>query len=122
MLREYEFTVVAKADLPEGERAKVFENYENIMKRGGGQLLRRDDWGVKKLSYPIKKNFRGHYVFYDIASTPADIAECERLMRIDDNMLRYMVIKTHDEVDVETRKAELAKNAAMSRSQATNEE
>lgn len=114
MLREYEFTVVAKADMPEGDKAKFFENYEGIMKRSGGEFIRRDDWGVKKLSYPIKKQFRGHYVFYDVASTPENIAECERLMRIDDNMLRFLVVKTADEVDVEERKAELAKAAAMS--------
>lgn len=111
MLREYEFTVVAKADVPDAERAKVFENYEAILKRNGGQFIKRDDWGVKKLAYPIKKSFRGHYVFYDVASTPDNIAECERLMRIDDNMLRYMVIKTADDVDVEARKVELAKAA-----------
>lgn len=124
MLREYEFTVVAKADLPEGERAKFFEGYEAIMKRSGGEFLRRDDLGVKKLAYPIKKSFRGHYMYYDLASTPENIAECERLMRIDDNMLRYLVIKTADEVDVETRKAELAKQAAaaaLSRSQSNDE-
>ena len=111
MLREYEFTFVAKADLPEQERAKVVEGYEQILLREGGQVLRKDDWGVKKLAYPIKKQFRGLYVFYNIASTPANVAECERLLRIDDNVLRHLVIKTHDSVDVTKRKEELAKAA-----------
>ena len=113
MLREYEFTFVTKADLPETEKAKVLTGYEDILKRNGGEILKREDWGMKKLAYPIKKNFKGHYVFYDFASLPENIAECERLLRIDDNVLRHLVVKTHDRVDIEARKAELAKPATQ---------
>ena len=109
MLREYEFTFVAKGDLPEAERAKVIHGYEEILKRNGGEVLKKDDWGTKKLAYPIKKTFKGHYVFYDVASLPENIAECERLLKIDENVLRYLVVKTADTVDIEVRKAELAK-------------
>lgn len=112
MLREYEFTFVAKADLPDSEKAKVIGGYEDILKRNGGEVIKKDDWGTKRLAYPINKNFRGHYVIYDIASHPENIAECERLLRIDDNVLRYLVVKIDDEVDVEKRKVELAKAAA----------
>lgn len=113
MLREYEFTLVAKADLPEQDRAKVIEGYEEILKREGGQILRKDDWGVKKLAYPMKKQFRGQYVFYNFASTPANVAEAERLIRIDDNVLRHMVVKIADDVEVEKRRDELAKAALL---------
>ena len=109
MLREYEFTFVAKGDLPEAERAKVISGYEEILLRNGGEVLKKDDWGMKKLAYPIKKTFKGHYVFFDIASLPENIAECERLLKIDENVLRYLVVKIGDSVDVEARKTELAK-------------
>lgn len=115
MLREYEFTMVARADLPEADRSKVFQAYEEILQRKGGELLKKDDWGTKKLAYPIKKQFKGHYVFYDFASLPENIAECERLLRIDENVLRFMVVKTADNVDVEARKVELAKKVAVQR-------
>lgn len=117
MLREYEFTVVAKADMPEPDKQKLFTNYEEILKRSGGELLKRDDWGSKRLAYPIRKNFRGHYVFYDCASTPDNIAECERLLRIDENVLRYLVVKINDDVDIKERKAELIKAAAAAQRQ-----
>jgi small subunit ribosomal protein S6 len=109
VLREYEFTFVTKTDLPDGEHTKVLGNYEDILKRAGGEILKKDDWGVKKLAYPIKEQFKGHYTMYYFASTPENIAEAERKLRIDDNVLRYLVIKTVDRVDVEKRKAELAK-------------
>lgn len=117
LLREYEFTLVAKADLPDSEKQKVFAGYEEILKRGGGELIQRNDWGAKRLAYPIRKHFRGHYVFYDAASTPENIAECERLLRIDENVLRFMVVKIDDEVDIAARKVELAKAAAAAQRQ-----
>ena len=108
MLREYEFTVIARGDLADVEREKVLKKYEDILCRDGGELIRKDDWGVKKLTYSMKRQFRGHYTFYDIASSPVHIAETERLMRIDDNILRYMTIKTRDKANPDLRRQEIA--------------
>lgn len=107
MLREYEFTFVTKTESADREKDKVLESYEDILKRENGVILKKDDWGSKRLAYPIKKNFKGHYTFYDVASTPANIAECERLLRIDENVLRHLVVKVKDRVDVDKRMAEL---------------
>lgn len=119
MLREYDFTVITKGELPEGESAKVLAGYEGLMTREGGEILKRDDWGLKKLAYPIKKQFRGYYVNYDFVGSPASVAEMERLMRIDDNILRYMVVRvdenTDGSVDIEARKVELAKQEREAR-------
>ena len=112
MLREYEFTFVTRTDLSDGDRAKVLEGYESILKREGGEILKKDDWGAKKLAYPIKKHFRGQYVCYNFASVPSSIAECERLLKIDENVLRHLIVKVGDKVsDIEDRKAQLAKPA-----------
>ncbi len=112
MIREYEFTLVVKGDLSEADRSKVFAGYEEVLTANGGAVIKKNDWGTKRLAYPIEKNFRGHYVLYNLASTPADIAEAERLIRIDENTLRHFVVKVKDSVDVEARKAELAGEAA----------
>ncbi len=108
MLREYEFTFVTKLDTPDGD-AQYLAGYEDILTVDGGEILRKDEWGTKRLAYPIKKNFKGRYVHYKLASLPKNIAESERLLRIDDNVLRHLVVKVSDRVDVEARKAELAK-------------
>lgn len=109
MLREYEFTFVTKADLPEGEKVKVLKGYEDILANEGGEIIKKSDWGSKKLSYPIRKNFRGQYTFYDLTASPESIAECERLLRIDENVLRYLVVRIGENVNPEERRAELAK-------------
>ena len=107
MLREYEFTVITKGDLNEDENNRVLSRYEEIAKREGGEILGRDLWSGFKLSYPVKKAYRGHYVFYDLATTKESVAEIERLIRFDEGVLRYMFIKKDDKVDIEKRKAEI---------------
>ncbi|MGE0173868.1 MAG: 30S ribosomal protein S6 [Oligoflexales bacterium] len=115
MLREYEFTFLTKSDVPENAPAKILSNYEEILLRNGGDILKKDDWGVKKLAYPIRENFKGHYVSYAFASLPENIAEAERKLRIDDNVLRYLVVKIGDRVDIEKRKSDYAKGSASPR-------
>lgn len=113
MLREYDFTIITKGELSEGDSQNVLKGYENLMVNEGGEILKKDDWGVKRLTYPIKKSFRGYYTNYDFVGKPESLAEMERLMRIDDNVLRYLLVRideTDDGItDIEARKAELAK-------------
>lgn len=109
MLREYEFTVITKADLPEATQTELFNRYEQYLKKDGGEIIQKEVWGVKRMTFPIKKEHRGNYVIYDCLSDPANITEIERLMRIDDNVLRYLTVHIGDNVDVAERRAELAK-------------
>ncbi len=113
LMREYEFTYISKADIPEGDKAKHFAKYEELLLKDGGQVIKKDDWGVKKLAYPINKQYRGHYVLYDLIARTDHIVEVERLMRIDENVLRYMSIKIGEQVDPEKRKVELADRAEL---------
>lgn len=114
LLREYDFTIITKGDQQEADFAKTIEGYENLMKKSGGDILKKDDWGTKRLAYPIKKSFRGHYLNYDFVGDPINLAEMERLMRIDDNVLRYMAVRLDESnttgvIDAEARRVELAK-------------
>ena len=113
MLREYDFTIITKGELAEADHLKTLSNYEALMTLKGGEILKKEEWGGKKLNYPIKKSFRGNYVNYDFVGAPDSVAEMERLMRIDDTVLRYLVVRVDEEtdgqIDISARKAELAK-------------
>lgn len=120
MLREYDFTIITNGNLPEGENAKALTGYEALMNKDGGEILKREDWGSKKMNYPIKKVFRGFYTNYDFVGTPENVAEMERLMRIDDNVLRHLIVRTDDQeghIDISARKVELAKREKEAREQ-----
>jgi small subunit ribosomal protein S6 len=111
--REFDFTIITRGDITDGDHAKVLSGYEALMTKDGGEIIKKDEWGNRKLAFPIKKTFRGFYVNYDFVGTPENVAEMERLMRIDDNVLRHLIVRidenTEGVIDVEARKAELAK-------------
>lgn len=118
VLREYDFTIITNGNISEGDNAKVLGGYEGLMTKDGGEILKRDDWGSKKLNYPIKKAFRGFYTNYDFVGTPENVAEMERLMRIDDNVLRHLIVRTDEDegqIDISARKVELAKQEKEAR-------
>ena len=108
-MREYEVTIIGNAQLSEEASKKLFKRYEDILCAEGGEILRRDEWGAKRMAFPINKQFRGKYVNYDLTALPVQLAEAERLMRIDDNILRYMSVKLGENIDVEARKKEIVK-------------
>jgi small subunit ribosomal protein S6 len=110
-MREYEAMIIAKPDLPEAELSKMIAKVEGIMTASGGQIIKKDSWGVRKLAYPIGKSTRGLYFVYDIAATQTDVTELDRVMKLDEGVLRSLSLKLADSVDVETRKVELQKLA-----------
>jgi small subunit ribosomal protein S6 len=113
VLKEYEFTLISNAQLNEQDTEKLLSKYEAILLADGGQVIRKDVWGTKKLAYPIKRHYRGFFVNYDYVGEPKNLAEAERLMRIDDDVLRYLSIRLGENVDVNQRKAEIAKASAL---------
>lgn len=110
-MREYEAMIIAKADLPEAELSKMVSKWETIIGTDGGQVVKKETWGVRRLAYPINKQTRGSYFVYDIATNQANIHELERVLKLEENVLRSMVIKLADSVNVESRRLELQKQA-----------
>tara|TARA_Y100000991_G_scaffold215499_1_gene206158 strand:+ start:1346 stop:1729 length:384 start_codon:yes stop_codon:yes gene_type:complete len=110
--REYELTIIASAHLNEEDHRQLIEKYEGIFLADGGEVVLKNDWGVKRLAYSIKGHFKGHYSFYDFIGSSDHLKEAERLMRIDENILRYMVINIGEDADADERKAEIAKAEA----------
>ncbi|WP_158998441.1 30S ribosomal protein S6 [Pigmentibacter ruber] len=110
-MREYEAMIIAKADLPEAELSKMVSKWETIIGADGGQVVKKETWGVRRLAYPINKQTRGNYFVYDVATNQANIHELERILKLEENVLRSMVIKLADSVNVEARRLELQKQA-----------
>jgi len=115
--REYEFIVILSASLSEEETKKIQDKYEAIFLAGDGEIVVKNDWGVKKLAFPINKQFRGRYFFYDFLGDPNKLDEVQRLMRIDENVLRYLLVRIGDNANLDERKAELAKQEAAAAAQ-----
>lgn len=106
-MRRYETIFIMDPDVSEEGRTPVFEKLEELVPQEGGFIVEREEWGVKKLAYDIKKKNRGYYVRLDYCGSGALVDEVERFFRIDDRLLKYMTIVLDKEADVEGIQAEM---------------
>lgn len=92
-MKHYETMFIIKPTLVEEEIKQKIESYKEIITKNGGQIETCLDMGMRNLAYEIKKNKRGYYFVIYFRSEPSFIAELERLYRINEDILRFIVIK-----------------------------
>lgn len=92
----YESVLIARQDLGASQVSSIVDDLSGVIKTNGGEVVRIDNWGLKNLAYRIKKNRKGHYVILNIAAPAAAIAEYERLLRVNEDVIRYMTVKVDD--------------------------
>lgn len=98
-MRRYETVFIIRPNAGEEEINRVIDYVTEIITQEQGSIIELNRWGLKKLSYLIKKESMGYYVFCDYASNPAGISEIERRFRIDDAVIKFMTLKTADFID-----------------------
>lgn len=106
-LREYETTFIIQPEISDEGIGQLHGRIDTLLERHKATRLLYDDMGRRKLAYEIRKFQKGHYwtVFY--LDTGAAIPELERLLRLEESVLRYLTIMANDDVqDIEGRKAE----------------
>ena len=91
-MNAYEAVVILTKKISD-EQAEEVKNKISDLISSNGEVVSVDDWGMKKLAYEVKKEQEGHYFLYTFNSNPEFIAEFERILRIDDTVLKHMVIK-----------------------------
>ncbi|MGB9780695.1 MAG: 30S ribosomal protein S6 [Caldanaerobacter sp.] len=95
-MRSYETMYVLSPDLNEDERKGLIERFKNLIVERGGEITNFDEWGKRKLAYPIQKKTEGYYVLMNFNSSPEVSRELERVYRITDGVLRYLIIRTDE--------------------------
>lgn len=93
MLRKYEITTVVSSDLPMEERNNLHKLIGEYLDKSKGSILSEEDWGEKRLAYPIKKNDKGIYSHYKLELDSESVAELENKLRLNDNFLRILLVK-----------------------------
>ncbi len=95
----YEHVFLARQDVSAQQVDALVEQYKGVIESLGGKVGRVENWGLKSLTYRIKKNRKAHYALMDIDAPAAAIHEMERQMRINEDVRRYMTIavEAHEE-------------------------
>ena len=91
-MRNYECMFILKPDMDEEAIQQAIDRYSAIIADGSGEMVSVDKWGKRRLAYEIKDLFEGFYVLMHFQSEPAVVKELDRVMKISDDMLRFMII------------------------------
>jgi len=95
-MRKYETIFILQPELSEDDIKSVTTKAQDVISSYKGDCLRMDDWGIRKLAYPIKKCARGRYYYLRFDGESALIAELERRLRLDEKVLRYQSVNITD--------------------------
>ena len=89
----YENVFIARQDLTPAKVTELTDKYVSVIENNGGKVSKRENWGLRTLAYKINKNRKGYYTLINIDAPAAAVVEMERLMRLDENLLRYLTVK-----------------------------
>ncbi|MBE6453302.1 MAG: 30S ribosomal protein S6 [Alphaproteobacteria bacterium] len=99
-MNKYESVLIARQDLGASQVSSLVDGLKQVIANQGGEVVRVDNWGLKNLAYRIKKNRKGHYVLLNISAPATAVAEYERVMRVNEDIIRYMTVKVDEFADV----------------------
>ncbi|MGF1469433.1 MAG: 30S ribosomal protein S6 [Sandaracinaceae bacterium] len=102
LYREYELIYILRPNATTAEGTKVFDRVGEILERFGARLTKVDNWGKRRLAYPIKKLTRGVFVLLKFVGPGDVVAEIERNLRNLDEVIRYQTIRLEEVYDLAT--------------------
>ena len=89
----YESVIIGRQDLTPGQFETLLDRFIEVIQSFKGEIKKRENWGVRNLAYKINKNRKGHYMLLNIDGPPEAIQEYERLMRLDEDIIRFLTFK-----------------------------
>jgi small subunit ribosomal protein S6 len=111
-VRRYESVVILDPEMPDDDIRNFTEKYTELIKTNGGEIIKIEDWGFKRLAYLVKKKEKGRYLLFDFVGVPALITELERQFKISEEVLKFLSVKLDEDVDLEAFKAAEEEKAA----------
>ncbi|MBK5211517.1 MAG: 30S ribosomal protein S6 [Coriobacteriia bacterium] len=95
-MKAYELLLMLKPNLDDEARAAFNERAQALVVANGGVLDNADDWGKRKLAYEIDKFTDAYYTLVEFHNEPTEIAEIDRVLRISDAVVRFMIVRRDD--------------------------
>ena len=89
----YESVIIGRQDLTASQFETLLKKFITVIESFKGEIKKRENWGIRNLAYKINKNRKGHYMLLNIDGPPEAIQEYERLMRLDEDIIRFLTIK-----------------------------
>jgi len=97
-MRKFETLLLLSPELSTETRTALIGGFKAVIEREGGKVLQEDNWGMRDLAYPVKKQMRGWYIRLEYAGPGALVAELERNIRIAEGVFKFLSVKLADDV------------------------
>ena len=111
MRRDYELGFILNPEVSEEQTSAILERIEKIVKNYDGQVVKVNQWGRRRLAYPIDHHRDGYYVFIDMILTPETVLELDRTLKVSEEVMRHLV-KRRDPKAVQKEREEREARAA----------
>lgn len=95
-MEKYETMLILDAQSEEGLQEELIVKFKDIIEREGGQVNNLDKWGKRRLAYEVKKHKEGFYVLINFQAPPEACHELERTFKINDEVLRYLIVREEE--------------------------
>lgn len=92
----YESVFIARQDVSSTQVEQLTDQFAEVVAGLGGEVKKREYWGLRNLAYKVNKNRKGHYVLFNLDAPSDAVTEMERLMRLNEDVLRYMTIRVDE--------------------------
>ena len=96
----YEHVVISRQDISPQQAEALNDQIKALIEEGGGAVAKIEYWGLRNLTYRIKKNRKGHYSLLAIDAPPAAVKEMERQLGLNEDVLRTLTVRV-EELDLE---------------------
>ncbi len=118
-MREYETTFIVQPEISDEGREALCQKLDASLEKQGSVRLMLDDVGKRKLAYEIQKFQKGHYLTLTYLDDGRAVKEIERLLRLEESVLRFLTVQVSAEViDIEARKTEAAEQEKLRKQRA----
>jgi ribosomal protein S18/ribosomal protein S6 len=98
-MRNYETIIIFKTGATEANVATITKKLEKVISKKPGKVAKKDEWGNKTLAYPIKKEKQGKYVVWHYSQEPKVLAEVDKALRYEEDILRYTTLVADEELE-----------------------
>ena len=92
----YEHVFMSRQDASAQQVEELTNHLKGVIEQMGGKVAKLEQWGVKSLSYRLRKNRKAHFTFLNVDAPPAAINEIERQERLNEDVIRYLSVRVDE--------------------------
>lgn len=92
----YEHVFIARQDAAQAQVEQLIEHLKGVIEQGGGKVAKQEYWGLRSLTYKIKKNRKGHYVLFNLDAPWPAVDEMERQLKLNEDVIRQLTIRVEE--------------------------